>query len=213
VRNAPRIVHPVTGEAYNVGSSLQSQSFRRAFGSVVQYCLVSGLLKKRRLRLAAVRLESEAATPAQVECPTDELLRRIAGADGLDFREDTYHCVGIFSPVSWPDAWKDQAEIRGDALFFFVEKGEASCWNIFGPDTPIRAFFDPEDEAEKTTRAAGALSVHPRLAVRGDTVPLAMLLEQLRMPKEPVLRAIEASDGRFQVINNKGKLHIQRSSR
>ncbi len=210
VRSASRIVHPVTGEAFEIGPDLRSQSFRRTFGSVVQFLLVSGVLRKRRLRLAAVRLE---APPSDGAAPGASLLAVIGGPTGLDLREDMYSCVGVFSPGGWPEVWRAQAEVLGDAAFYFVEKADTTRWNVFGPPGPVLDLFDPEDEQEKEARAREALASHPRLAVQGGQVPLEALLQDLGMSRRPLELAVEASGGRFQVIEHKGRSYIQRSVR
>ena len=140
----------------------QAQVFRRTFGDVTQFPLTSGLLKKERLTLAAICLERTGlATMGEVLKPAESIFQQIAGPDGLNFEDEAFYCVGIFSPAGWPEEWRDLAEIRSNALFYLVEKGEGTAWNVFGPEGPLRDLFDPETAGEKQARAARALADHP----------------------------------------------------
>jgi subtilisin family serine protease len=214
VRNAGQLIHPRSGEMFHVDAKLQAQSFRRIFGFVAQFPLAAGLLKKDRLILAAIRLEAtEPVTASQGRLPADDILQQIAGPNGLDFKDEVFYCVGVFSPAGWPEEWKLHAEARGNAVFFLVEKGEGTCWNVYGPKSPLRDLFDPEIESEKRARAEKALAECPRLVLPGDQVAFDLFMEDSHLDQESVAAAIGTSGGRFQVLEHKGKSYIQRSSR
>jgi subtilisin family serine protease len=207
VRHAAHVSNPWSGDAFAVDPKVQAQSFRRKFGDVTQYPLSAGLLIKERFTLAAIRLD-----PAALQSEAD-LLQRISGQDGLDFQEGSYYCVGIFSPAGWPDEWKAHAEARGNVLFYLVEKGEGTCWTVFGPKGPLRELFDPETRTEKKARAEKALASHPRLVIPGDQVPLDAFLQEQKIDRESVDAAIGNSAGRYQTFEHKGKTYIQITTR
>jgi subtilisin family serine protease len=214
VRNAGQLIHPRSGEAFHVDAKVQAQSFRRIFGYVAQFPLTAGLLKKERLTLAAIRLETtEPVTARQGQLPADDILQQISGPDGLDFRDEVFYCVGVFSSGGWPEEWKSHAEARGNALFYLVEKGEGTCWNLYGPKSPLRDLFDPETEGERKARAEKALAEYPRLVLPGDQAALDLFMEESHLDRESVTAAIGTSGGRFQVLEHKGKSYIQRLSR
>lgn len=78
---------------------------------MTQFPLTAGLLKKGRFTLAAIRLEAAGMTATgEAQRPADDLLQRISGTDGLDFKEEAFYCVGIFSPAGWPEEWKKHAK-------------------------------------------------------------------------------------------------------
>lgn len=214
VRNAARVTHPRTEEEFNVDPKVQAQRFRRVFGDVTQFPLTAGLLKKGRLTLAAIRLETkDLAATGEVTGPSDDILQQVAGPDGLDFKDGTFYCVGIFSPAGWPEEWKSQAEARGNALFYLVEKREGTCWTVFGPKSPLRDLFDPETGGERKARAEKALATHPRLVLSGDQIPMDSFLEEHYLDRESAEAAIQTSGGRFQILEHKGKSYIQMSIR
>jgi len=129
----------------------------------------------------------------------------------LDFEDDTFYSVGIFSPVGWPRQRKQHPEVRGNAVFFLVEKQrDRRPWAVFGPDCPLSEFFDPETDAEQKTRARDALYDHPTLAIPGEQIPLDSFLSEYELGLEVVAQAIRESDGRFQIIERKGESHVQR---
>ncbi len=181
---------------------------------MAQFTLTAGLIRKARLTLAAIRLEGTGlASAGEVPEPAPDLLQQITGPDGLDFHDERSYCVGIFSPVGWPVRWKDQAEMKGNALFYLVEKVEGTRWGVSGPDSPIRDLFDPESKDEKSTRARDALAGHPGLILRGDQVAVDAFLEQESLDRETVRDVVEACSGRYLMIEHEGKFYIQRSLR
>lgn len=207
VRRAARIAHPVSGEQFEVGPDLRPQTFRRSFGEIALFPLVSGLLRRSRLHLAAVRLAGP-ATP-----PPEELLQRIAGPEGLDMRDDTFYAVGIFSPGGWSEERLRRAELRGNAVYYFVHKLEGTRWGVLGPEGPLARLFDPEIIDEKRARARAALDNHPRLVLPGDQLSLESLLEQEHLDPVTVARVVEDSGGLFRIIEHKGKSYVQRCTR
>jgi hypothetical protein len=214
VRSAGQLVHPRSGEIFHVDAKAQTQSYRRIFGYVTQFPLTAGLLKKERITLAAIRLEAtEPVTANQRQLPAENILQQISGPEGLDFRDEVFYCVGVFSSGGWPEDWKSYAEARGNALFYLVEKGEGTRWNIYGPKSRLRDLFDPETEAERKVRAEKALAEYPRLVLPGDQVALDLFMEEYHLDRESVAAAIGTSGDRFQVLEHKGKSYIQRSSR
>jgi hypothetical protein len=214
VRNAGCVAHPWSGAEYKVDAKAQAQVFRRAFGDVTQFPLASGLLKKERLTLAAICLERTAlATMGEVLKPAESIFQQIAGPDGLNFEDEAFYCVGIFSPAGWPEEWRNLAEIRSNAMFHLVEKGEGTAWNVFGPKGPLHDLFDPETAGEKQVRAARALADHPKLIVPGDQITMNAFLEAYHLDRESAEAAIQTSGERFQILEHKGKSYIQRSIR
>jgi hypothetical protein len=214
VRNAGCVAHPWSGAEFKVDAKAQAQVFRRTFGDVTQFALTSGLLKKERLTLAAVCLEKTGmATLGEVLKPAESIFQQISGPDGLNFEDETFYGVGIFSPAGWPEEWRDLAEIRGNAMFCLVEKGEGTAWNVIGPKGPLRDLFDPETAGEKQARAARALADHPKLIVPGDQITMNAFLEEYHLDRESAAAAIEASGERLRILEHKGKSYIQRSIR
>jgi len=203
VRNLSHVIHPVTGGEFEVERGIQAQSFRRGFGEVTQFALGAGFMRKARFYLAAVRLD----VPAQPQ----DVLHQISGADGLDLQDERYYCIGIFSPSGWPDEWKAHAEMRGNALFYLVERGEGTCWRVFGPKGPFQDLFDPESAEEKTVRARKVLAECPRLALPGDPIDMNFFVEGYGLNRAAIENAVQAVPGRFQIIDHKGKSYIQRS--
>lgn len=214
VRNAGCVTQPWSGTEFKVDAKAQAQVFRRTFGDVTQFQLTSGLLTKERLTLAAICLERTGlATMGEVLKPAESIFQQIAGPDGLNFEDEAFYCVGIFSPAGWPEEWRDLAEIRSNAMFYLAEKSEGTAWNVFGPEGPLRDLFDPETAGEKQARAARALADHPKLIVAGDQITMNAFLQENHLDRESAEAAIQASGERFQVFEHKGKSHIQRSIR
>ena len=214
VRNAGCVAHPWSGTEFKVDAKAQAQVFRRTFGDVTQFALTSGLLNKERLTLAAICLERTGlATMGEVLKPAESIFQQIAGPDGLNFEDEAFYCVGIFSPAGWPEEWRDLAEIRSNAMFYLVEKGAGTAWNVFGPKGPLRNLSDPETAGEKQARAARALADHPKLIVSGDQITMNAFLEEYHLDRESAEAAIQTSGGRFQILEYKGKSYIQRSIR
>jgi subtilisin family serine protease len=207
IRHIGQVTQPWSGEAFAVDPKIQSQAFRRKFGDVAQYPLSSGLLVKERFLLAAIRLD-----PSALES-TGNILQQIAGQEGLDFQDKACYCVGIFSPTGWPEEWRNHAEARGNAMFYFVEKGEGTSWIVSGPKSPLRDLYDPESRNEKKARAEKALAHHTRLVVPGDQIALETFLTEQQLDRESAVAAIETSGGRFQILEHKGKSYIQKSTR
>ncbi len=203
VRRAGRIPHPVSGELFEVGSDVHPQAFRRSFGEVVLFSLVSGLVRRSRLHLAAVSLTLSTRPPG-------DLLDRIAGPEGLDMQEDAFYAVGIFSPGGWSEERLARPELRGNAVYYFVHKLEGTRWSVLGPEGPLARLFDPEILDEKRARARAALDRHPRLVLPGDQLALESLLQQEHLDPVTVSRVVEASGGLFRIIEHKGKSYIQR---
>ena len=98
-------------------------------------------------------------------------------------------------------------------MFYFVEKGEGTCWIVSGPKSPLRDLFDPENRNEKEARATEALAHHPRLLVPGDQIAFDTFLTEQQLDRESAEAAIETSGGRFQILEHKGKSYIQKSTR
>jgi len=209
VRRAGRVVHPVSGEHFEIGADVRSQTFRRSFGEVVLFPLVSGLIRRSRLHLAAVSL---AGTGGAAQ-PAADFFKQIAGPEGLDFQDDAFYAVGIFSPGGWPEERLQRSEIRGNAAFYLVHKLEGTRWGVLGPEGPLRHLFDPEILDEKRARARSALDRHPRLVLPGDQLALEQLLEQEHLDAVTVRHVVEASDGLFRIIDHKGKTYVQRCTR
>ncbi len=208
------VKHPWSGEEFKVDPRLQAQTFRRSFGDVTQFPLSSGLLKKGRLTLAAVALEADApATNGTLPRPAETIFQQIAGPDGLDFDDEAFYCVGVYSAAGWPEEWKNLAEIRGNAMFFLVEKGEGTRWNVFGPQGALRPLFDPETPGEKKTRAAQALAGHPKLVLPGDQIPMDAFLAEFHLDRQAAEAALQSAGDRFQLLEHKQKFYIQRSIR
>ena len=214
VRDAGSVTHPWSGAEFKVDPKAQAQVFRRSFGDVTQFPLAAGVLKKERMTLAAISLDKAGlAAMGNVPKPAESLYHQIAGPDGLNFEEEAFYCAGIFAPAGWPEAWRELAEIRSNAMFYLVEKGEGTAWHVFGPEGPLRELFDPETAAEKQARAARALAEHPRLLVPGDQVAMNSFLEELHLDRHAAEAAVQAAAGRFQILEHKGKSYIQRSIR
>ncbi len=214
VRDAGRVIHPWSGEEFEIDPKSQGQSFRRSFGGVTQFALAAGLLKKNRFILAAVRRDLEALAPGGAGLQgADSILQEIMGPGGLAFTDQDFYCVGIFSPTGWPEDWKRHAEARGNALFYLVEKGEGTSWIVFGHESPLRDLFDPETCGEKRVRAEKALSDHPRLALPGESVTMASFLAEHNLDRQSAAAAVQVAGGRFQILDHKGKTYIQRSIR
>jgi hypothetical protein len=213
IRAAGKLVEPHSGTEFQVNPKAQAQSFRRLFGSVTQFQFSAGLVRKERLSLAAVRLERVTPVTAGSWQPPENLLQQIAGPDGLDFQDEIFYGVGVFSVRGWPESWKQHVEARGNALFYLVEKGEGTLWHVFGSSGPLRGLFDPETVEEKNARAEKALAKHPQLLVPGDQISLDPFLEDNHLDRESVASAINAANGLFQIFEHKGKSYIQRSSR
>lgn len=209
VRRAARIVNPLSGEHFEVGSEVRPQTFRRSFGEVVVFPLVSGLIRRSRLHLAAVSL----AAGGPETRPPEDLLRRIAGPEGLDMQDDTFYAVGIFSPGGWPEERLRRSELRGNAVYYLVYKLEGTRWGVLGPEGPLASLFDPEILDEKRARARAALDNHPRLVLPGDQLPLEALLEQGHLDPVTVGHVVAASGGLFRIIEHRGKSYIQRCTR
>ncbi len=205
VRACGAVVHPADGTVLKVNPKMLGQTFRRDFGEVVLFSLSAGLIARSRLHLAAIRLNDGVPEP--------ELLRRVGGPDGLDFVGDHFYSVGLFAPGGWPEEWKAQAALRGNALFYLVEKGDGTGWGVFGPENPLLRLFDPETTIEKAARAAQALAGHPRLVMPGDQVEAGAFAAELRLDAEALEKALAASQGRFHKMEYKGKTYIQRSIR
>jgi hypothetical protein len=210
VRGCGVVRNPSDGAEFKVSPKAPAQSFRRNFGEVVMFSLSSGLISKSRLHLAAVRLQDAGDRDKQAG---SDLLKRVAGPDGLDFQDGSFYCVGLFAPSGWSGEWRANAAMRGNALFFLVEKGEGTAWRLSGPDDPVGRLFDPETAEEKSARAVKALAAHPRLVLPGDQIEAAAFAAEQGLAAEDVAQAIAASDGRFQSMDYKGRTYIQRSTR
>jgi hypothetical protein len=214
VRSAGRVLHPRSKEEFIVDPNLQPQSFRRAFGDVTQFSLQTGVILRSRVNLTAIRLDPEIlVSEGSVRHDANDLLQRIMGPDGLDFVGEHFYCVGIFSDAGWPEAWRIHEEVRGNALFYLVEKGKGTSWIVSGRQDPLRDLFDPENGEEKKTRAELALKNHARLVMSGDSVPMDSFLSEQHLDRPSILAAIETAGGRFQILEYKGKSYIQRSTR
>jgi hypothetical protein len=212
VRDSGYVRRPDTGEEIKLERNVKAQAFRRAFGEVIQFALPSGRMKKPRLHLAAISLQATGpALSGQHSWPPENTLRQISGSEGLDFQDERFYCVGVFSPGGWPAEWKNQAELRGNALFYLVEKGEGTCWRVFGPRDTLRDLFDPETADEKTARARKALADSAKLTVPGDQTAMDSFLEEHWLDLVALENAIQAWPGRFQIIEHRGKHFIQRS--
>jgi hypothetical protein len=212
VRNSGRIRCPDSGEEIRLDRNMRAQSFRRLFGEVIQFAVAAGRIGMPRLHLAAVALRSpEGAESEARRAPALTTLRQISGAEGLDFQDGKFYCVGVFSPGGWPGEWTQQAELRGNALFYLVEKGEGTRWRVFGPQDPLRALFDPESGEEKAARARTALADSVQLVLPGDSVALDSFLQEHGLDRAAVESAIRAGSGRYRIVEYKGRPNIQRS--
>ncbi len=207
VRRAGHVVHPVSGEKFEIDPEIEARAFKRMFGSVVQFRLSSGIFARNRIELTAVDLSA-----ADQSCDMDPL-RQIAGASGIDFADNAFHCFGVFSPSGWPEDRKTQAEIRGNALYYLVQKEEGTLWSVLGPEGSLKQLFDPEIADEKRIRAMNALKTHPRLILPGDQVVLDVFLEEQRLDSTTVRCVIQDSKGLLEIIEHKGKSYIQRCIR
>jgi hypothetical protein len=213
VRRAGRLQHPIAEEEIRVERDLQAQRFRRTFGEVTQFVLTAGVLRRLRVNVAAVRLENAGLVRAgESEAPSETCLRQISAPSGLDFQDDRFYCVGVYSSAGWPQEWRVQAEIRGNAMFYLVEKGEGTCWHVYGPKGPFSDLFDPESLAEKTLRAEKALSGSAGL-LSGEQVLLDAFAEEHHLDRAAVETALQTSAGRYQLIEHRGKSYVQRSTR
>ncbi len=214
VRSLRQITHPRSGDEFKVDPGLRVQLFRRTFGEVAQLTVATGLIRKMHLVLSAVRLEGTGlASTGDFPGPAQDVFQQIAGLDGLDFQDEKFYCVGIFSPVGWPAEWKGQEELKGNALFYLVEKATGTRWNVVGPDHAVRDLFDPESQDEKRARAEKALAGHASLILRGDQIAMNDFLEEESLNQETVRSVVESSDERFQIIEHNGKHYILRSLR
>ncbi len=207
VRRAGHVIHPVSGEKFEIDPEIEARSFKRVFGSIVQFRLSTGIFSRNRIELTAVDLS------AGDQNPDADPLRQIAGASGLDFADNAFYCLGVFSRSGWPEDRKTQAEIRGNALHYLVQKEEGTFWSVFGPEGSLKQLFDPEIPDEKKARAANALKTHARLILPGDQVALGVFLEEQRLDSTTVLCVIQDSKGLFEIVEHKGKSYIQRSIR
>jgi hypothetical protein len=207
VRTAGHLIHPVSGEKFEIDPEMQSRSYKRVFGSIVQFRLTSGIFARNRIELTAVDLL------AADQNPDTDPLRQITGASGLDFADNAFHCLGIFSPSGWPEERKAQGEIRGNAIYYLVQKEGSTLWRVFGPEGSLKQLFDPETPDEKRARAGNALKTHARLILPGDQVAMDAFLEEQRLDSMAVLRVIQDSKGLFEIVEHKGKSYIQRSIR
>jgi hypothetical protein len=203
LRNAGRITHPLTGAEVKVAQDVPAQSFRRYFGEVMQFAFKAGFIKRSALYLCAITLYDRQLS--------EDILRRISTPEGLDFQEDSFYCVGVFSPAGWPEERKKQIDIWGNAHFYLVEKGEATYWHVSGPKGPLQSLFDPETLEEKVARATQLLKENTDLTLQGNTIPLEQFLDQHFLDRVVVDTAIEALPGRFQIMEHRGKSYIQRS--
>lgn len=211
VRGVGCLIHPSSGEEFLVDRRAVVQSFRRAFGQVTQFVLLAGLFKKRQLCLAAISLEDGGLeATAQGVRPAEDLYRQVSSPTGLDFSDDTFYGVGIFSPVGWPVTWKRHVEIRSNVYFYVVEKREKTRWDVFGKESPLRDLFNPETSDEKKVRGEKDLANHPGLVLPGDQVPLDSFLGESGLDRGTVEEVIRSSRG-LQLINHKGRWLIQRT--
>ncbi len=204
VRKAGRLTVPTTGEQFRIDPSLQPVSCKRVFGEVEQFRLSAGIFGISRLSLTAVSLSEESSRPGK------DILRLIAGPSGLDLPEREFHCIGIFSPAGWTEERQNTAELRGNALYYLVQKQEGTLWSVFGPEGPLKQLYDPEIQEEKVVRARNTLASHPRLLLPGDPVALDIVGKEHRIDPEILVMAIQASEGLFEIIKHKGKSYIQR---
>jgi len=214
VRKAGRLTRPDTGEEFEVDPSIQARSFKRVFGEVVQFPFSAGILKRARFHLTAIHLAAARPLTAGENTPSaGDLLQEITGPSGLDLPDDSFHCIGIFSSAGWPEERKKQVEIRGDTLWYLVQKEEGTRWSVFGPEGPWRQFFDPEIPEEKMARARDALHSHPRLILPGDAVATDVFLKEHDLDGAILTLAVQASGGLFEIVEHKGQSYIQRRFR
>ncbi len=214
VRSQREIPLPCTGETIRLDSETYAQTPQRLFGDVRQFVFQSGLLRRNRLCLAAILLKYAGLRgDPQKLSPAENLVDQIAGPMGLDFEESVFYAVGIFSPVGWPGSWKTRGTIRENAYFYFVEHIEGTVWEVFGPESPWKNLFNPETASEQQKRAAKALVAAPELVFPGGLIFLDIFLQENRMNREAVEQAVGSSDGRYLIIEHKGKFAVQRTAR
>ena len=216
VRARLGIEHPVTGDVYRIDPGLLVQKFNRRFGRVVQLQLsIRRLLKKHRLVLAAVALEPGGLEEMDGRTrPVPDLLRQIAEPDGLDFQDDAFFVVGVLSPVDWSADWRPHAAIGGSAAYYLVNHVRNTQWRVVGSDKPeeMKSLFDPESLDEKAARARGVLDGHPGLVLAGDHVDVRELASEHGLDRATLDEVVKASNGRWQIIEHKGRAIVQRSA-
>jgi hypothetical protein len=214
VRRVGKLIHPAGGETFEVSPETRARSFKRVFGEVAQFRFTSGIISRSRFNLSAISLVAGDQTQAGgLVNPAEDLLRQIAGPSGLDLADDAYHCIGIFSPSGWAEERKAQMEIRGNAIFYLVQKEEGTLWSVYGSEGPLKQLFDPEIAEEKQMRARDALGKHARLILPGDQIAMDAFLEEHRLDAETVIHTIQDSKGIFEIVEHKGRTYIRRCIR
>ncbi len=205
------VAHPTADVALPVRSGA-GQVFRRSFGDGRQFRLRAGprLGPRPRLTLAAVRLSGGGLERCEGGFgPAADILGHVI--DGLDGEPKTYYAVGIYSPVGWGDEFTRHVHVRGDAHFYLVERGDSGRWRVFGPEDPLRRFFEPESPSERLARIQKALGEAPELLVSGGQLPLDEFLEEQSILRAVVEEAIRTSGGRLKIIDHRGHSVIQRT--
>jgi len=214
VRSQRDIPLPFTGETIRLDPEAHAQTPQRLFGDVRQFVFSSGLLRRNRLCLAAIVLRNAGLRgDPQTLYPAENLVDQIAGPMGLNFEMSVFYVLGIFSPVGWPESWKTRGTVRENAYFYFVEHIEDTVWEVFGPEGPWKNLFNPETASEQQKRAAKALVAAPELMFPGGLIFLDSFLQENRMNREAVEQAVGSSDGRYLIIEHKGKFAVQRTAR
>jgi hypothetical protein len=205
IRTAGHLSHPLNSAVFEIGSNSQAHQFKRVFGEVSQFSFTSGFLHRIHLKLTAISLEP----PQNEESVNADILQQISGPSGIDVADHAMHCIGIFAPSGWPEERRGQAEIRGNALFYLVQKEEGTRWSIFGPKGPLKQLFDPETAEEKMARARSALDANSGLILPGDQVGMDAFLKEHQLEPTDVLDIIRDSHGILKVLEYKGKNYIQ----
>lgn len=203
IRSCREVVIPWSGETLRLDPDARVQTPERLFGEVRQFSFSSGLLKRNRLCLAAIALHDP---------PPARVLELVSGPMGLSFQDDAAYCIGIFSPAGWRDSMETLDPVRGNACVYLVEHLAGTAWSVAGPEAPWKSLFDPETFPEQETRAGTALSAAPDLRFPGGFVFLDGFLEQNHLTREAVERAADSSNGRYLIIEHKGRYAIQRTS-
>ena len=214
VRSCGEIAVPSAGEIIRPDPGIQVQTPQRVFGDVRRFVFGGGLLKRIRLCLAAIVLKGTGLTGEKdLLRPADSLLEQISGPLGLDIKEGVPHGIGVYSPVGWPQSWKIHAPDRGDIHFYLVEHLEGTAWLVFGSEGPWKNLFNPETAEEERIRAEKAMNTAPDLLFPGGQVSLDAFLVDFHLSRAGVQHVVETSQGRYQVIEHKGRFAIQRTAR
>jgi subtilisin family serine protease len=213
VQQRGRFQNPNSKEELKINPKQLPQNFNCPFGRVRQFVFKTGFPKKTaRLVLAAITLDAGGLRAADGGyAPIPDLLRQVAGQRGLDITAEVFYVVGIFSPVGWPAEWR-RAQGRGNAIFYFINRGDEGGWEIRGADGPFRPLFDPELPEEKVERARQTLGSHTDLMLPGGQAPLDALLEEFHLDRGSIQAAVQASAGRYRIIDHKGRSAVQRTT-